>query len=100
MVFLRLLSQSLCWGALTRSPLAVVAIPGSMDHLMDGVPALGNDHLQVKVTHARDFTRVSGSGAVRVDRVCARAWTLTRHEEAVVGDRVNLPEVAFAVEYL
>ncbi len=68
-------------------------------HLVDGVSALGNDDLQVQVTHAWDYDGL-GSGAVRVDRVGARARTPTRREEAVVGDRVNLPDVAFAVKGL
>ena len=65
---------------------------------MDGVPALSNNQLQVQVTHAWDYDGL-GSGAVRVDRVGVRARTSTRREEAVVGDRVNLPDVAFAVEH-
>src|SRR4051812_17080699 len=66
---------------------------------MDGVSALGCDDLQVQITHAWDY-KGFGSGAVRVDRVAARARTPTGRKEAVVGDRVNLPDVAFAVKSL
>jgi hypothetical protein len=61
-----------------------------IDHyLVDRVPRLRDDKLQVQVGQARDRNGL-GSGAVRVQGVRASAGTPTRREVAVVGNCVNL----------
>ena len=68
-------------------------------HLVDGVSALGNDNLQVQVGHARNYNGL-GSSAVRVDGVATGARAPTGREDAVVGDSVNLSQVAPAIKSL
>jgi hypothetical protein len=58
-------------------------------YLVDRVPRLGDDKLDVQVGRARNRNGL-GSGAVRVHGVRARARTPTRREVAVCGNCVNL----------
>jgi hypothetical protein len=59
------------------------------DHLMDGVPALGNDDLQVQVRHAWDQERF-GSRAVLVYRVTTDPGAPAWREGTVAGHSVDL----------
>ena len=70
-----------------------------IDHyLVDRVPRLGDDKLQVQVGQARDHNGL-GSGAVRVHRVGARARAPARRVEVPVhGNRVNLREIPIAIK--
>src|ERR1700704_4796754 len=72
-----------------------------IDHyLMDRVPRLGDDKLQVQVGQARDHNGLR-SGAVRVHRVGACAGAPARRVEVPVrGNRVNLREVPIAIKRL
>jgi hypothetical protein len=71
-----------------------------IDHyLVDRVPRLGDDKLQVHVRIARDHDSL-GSGAVRVHGVGARAWAPTRCEVAANGNCVNLREVSVTIKRL
>src|ERR1700693_4385593 len=69
-----------------------------IDHyLVDRVPRLGDDKLQVQVGQARDHNGLR-SGAVWVHRVGARATAPARRVEVPVhGNRVNLREIPFAL---
>ena len=70
-----------------------------IDHyLMDRVPRLGDDKLQVQVGQARDHNGLC-SGAIRVHRVGARARAPARRVEVPVhGNRVKLRESSFAIK--
>jgi len=70
-----------------------------IDHyLVDRVPRLGDDKLQVQDGQARDHNGLC-SGAVRVHRVCARARAPARRVEVPVhGNRVNLREIPIAIK--
>jgi len=71
-----------------------------IDHyLVDRVPRLGDDKLQVHVRVARDHNSL-GAGAVGVHGVGARARAPTRREVAVGGNCVNLREVSVTIKRL
>src|ERR1700675_4977367 len=85
------------FGSMDPLPLGRGCDPRGDHHLVNGVPTLGNDNLQVQVGQARNHTSLSSS-AVRVHGIAARAWTPTGCEHAVRGDRVNLRLIPFAVK--
>jgi len=71
-----------------------------IDHyLVDRVPRLGDDKLQVHVRVPRDHDSL-GAGAVPVHGVGARARAPTRWEVAANRNCVNLREVSVAIKRL
>jgi hypothetical protein len=66
-------------------------------HLVDRVPRLGDDKLQVQVGLARDHNGLA-SGAVWVHRVATRASAPARRDIPVCGHRVKLREIPSAVK--